>query len=167
MHAHRKAESFPASIFICCDCQRQEHRPDDTPPAGWDVIHGEDAPPVIRCPDCAEMVERQHFALHEATKPSVMGVDVSSKPDMAAACFFQGTGHSFTLTLAKTPTPFLTCLERQRDGSFRILMNPDEVACALNPLRFRLTAPEARAVAAELVRFADLADQPGTLGSGQ
>lgn len=160
MHAHRKAERFSASIFICCDCQRQEHRPDDTPPAGWDVIHGEDAPPVIRCPDCAEMVEQQHFALHEATKPSIVGVDVSSKPDMTACYLAVGEGSTFTLLLAK-PRPFHTYLQRQHDGSYRIAMLPQ----SLNPFRFMLDPADARALAAELIQFADLADHPGTLGS--
>lgn len=128
-------------IFTCGDCARTEHRHDDVPPPGWDVVV---APlpgygGVIRCPDCAEMVEQQHFARHAATAPLHGGIDVSSVPDLAGRCLLARDGAAFRIVLVDAG------LER-------------------TPIGIEMTPAGAIGLARDLIRHVELALNPGTLG---
>jgi hypothetical protein len=51
--------SQPA-IFICADCDVEEHALDGQLPAGWDKIEHRGCA-VVRCTDCNEAIEREHM----------------------------------------------------------------------------------------------------------
>lgn len=125
--------------FICSDCQAEGHSPTRATPFGWDFVEGEnDQPATIRCPDCAEMVEQQHFARHAATAPIHIGLDTSSAPDLGSICL----------------------LARTDDGYRVVILDHDMERTVLG---LQLPPAAARTLGEELIHLADLADMPGTL----
>jgi hypothetical protein len=149
--------------FICFDCAREEHRPTDDLPEGWDKMWlGDRDKPFVRCPDCAETVEQEHYARHAATEPA---------HDVAVA---NANGHPLWVgvdwakdSAFKIPAPpsFSAFLERQADGRYLIALTPEAVLMRWLPLGFFLEPGQARTLAAELTSLADMADAPGTLGA--
>ena len=98
----------------------------------------------LRCSDCLEAIEQRHFDA------------VAAGPDRVrptAEDFIQpGAASAFQLVL-----------ERQGDGTYQIAMHPEAVLMRWLPHCFYLDPAIARATAAELTRYADLAENPGTL----
>ena len=141
MNAPSPRQSFaPPHLFICNDCGREEHRPDTALPEGWDLLTM-GGTPCVRCPDCNERIEQDHIA-QQASPP------VPSAPP---------------------PAPARGCsifLERQAAGHFAIALSPSGATILRLPLRFLLTAEQARATASDLLAYAALADAPGTLHAG-
>lgn len=139
-----RADSITALTYIniCCDCLKTEHRRDAKIPEGWDVVmmdcSGRES---IRCPDCLEAIEQKHF---------------ESAPDRV-----RPTAEDFIHT-GKTPA-FQIFLERQNDSSYHIAMHPEAVLMRWLPHCFYLDPASARATAAELNRYADLAENKGKL----
>ncbi|AUW59416.1 hypothetical protein C1T17_16310 [Sphingobium sp. SCG-1] len=132
-------------IFICGDCERQENRPLNIMPAGWDALELDcSGTPFLRCPDCMEAIEQRHFAA------------IASGPDRV-----RPTAEDF-ISPPKS-SAFQLFLERQNDGSYQIAMHPEAVLMRWLPHCFYLDPASARATAAELIRYADLAEHPGTL----
>lgn len=144
--------------FICADCGLEEVRPTPALPKGWDLIppRKRGGNPTIRCPDCAEMVEQAHFARHRATAPAHAGE--SGNRDRVTWSQVQ--------ILPDHPS-FMTSLEKQADGRYLVALTPEGVLMRWMPLGFFLEPGQARTLAAELVKLADLADAPGTLGGGK
>lgn len=143
MNAPSPRQSFaPPHLFICNDCSREEHRPDTTLPDGWDLFDMDcTGAPFVRCPDCNERIEQDHFAQTAAAPvPSALS------PAPARA--------------------FSSYLERQATGHFAIALSPAGAPILRLPLRFLLTAEQARATASDLLAYAALADAPGTLPAG-
>lgn len=124
--------------FICTDCAAEGHSPTRATPFGWDFVEGDaDHPATVRCPDCAEMVEQQHFARHAATAPVHVGIDTARAPDRAALCL-----------LART------------DTGYRVVLIDHGID--RTPLGLELPPATARAIGSELIQLADLAERPGT-----
>ncbi len=140
MNAPSPRQSFaPPNLFICNDCGREEHRPDTALPEGWDLMTmGSTSAAFVRCPDCNERIEQDYIA-QQAAPPTP-----SAAPARACSIF----------------------LERQAAGHFAIALSPSGATILRLPLRFLLTAEQARATASDLLAYAALADAPGTLPAG-
>jgi hypothetical protein len=165
--ARKAPDPLPAFTFICFDCAREEQRPTDALPEGWDKMWlGDRDKPFVRCPDCAETVEQEHFARHAATEPAHEGTVDLALPNGKPLWVGLDLAKDYTL---KTPAPasFSAFLERQADGRYLVTLTPDAVLMRWLPLGFFLEPGQARALAAELTHLADLADAPGTLGHGK
>jgi hypothetical protein len=153
--------------FICFDCGREEYRPTDALPEGWDKMRlGDRDKPFVRCPDCAETVEQEHFARHAATEPAHEGA--TAIPLTNGKPLWVGVDWAKDIAF-KIPVPpsFSAFLERQADGRYLIALTPEAVLMRWLPLGFFLEPGQARTLAAELTGLADLADAPGTLGAGE
>lgn len=125
----------PANVvtFVCCDCAREENSPRRTIPPGWDKV----APDAVRCPDCNTLIEAMHSQRARERRPT-------------------------------TPFPhpnsgFHVNLERQNDGEYLIAIAPAHILMRWLPLGFFATPDEARALAADLRRYAALAENRGEL----
>jgi hypothetical protein len=165
--ARKAPDPLPVFNFICFDCPRVELRTTDDLPEGWDQMWlGDRDRPFVRCPDCAETVEQKHFARHAATAPVHEGtVDLAplnGKPLWAAADFAKDC--TFKVPV---PASFSAFLERQADGRYLVSLTPEAVLMRWLPLGFFLEPAQARTLAGELTRLADLADAPGTMGGGK
>ncbi|MES1985034.1 MAG: hypothetical protein V4461_08765 [Pseudomonadota bacterium] len=139
-----RADSITAITFsfICCDCGKTEQRPSIKVPEGWDVIEMDcSGQEFLRCPDCLEAIEQKHF---------------ESAPDRV-----RPTAEDF-IQPGKT-SAFQIFLERQNDGSYQIAMHPAAALMRWLPLGFFLDPASARATAAELTRYAELAENKGKL----
>lgn len=135
------APKRPTFSFTCGDCDRTEHSADEFPPMGWDVIEpatifGQAG--MIRCPDCAEMVEQQHFARHTETAPDHAPAHRASQQSARPGCM---------LALA--------------DGGYRIIVS--DAGVNRTPIGMILTPMEAMALAHELARFVEMAIDPGRM----
>jgi hypothetical protein len=164
--ARKAPDPLPAFTFICFDCAREEHRPTDALPEGWDKMWlGDRNKPFVRCPDCAETVEQEHFARHAATAPVHVSLDLSSHPDRQIWSMTDVAGKVHIV--AEQRNAFTAFLEKQMDGRYLVALTPEAALMRWLPLGFFLEPGQARALAAELTRLADLADAPGTLGHGK
>ena len=64
---------------------------------------------------------------------------------------------------ARRARSFTLFLEKQASGEFQIAMVPEDVLMRWLPLGFYLTPEQARALAAQLLAHADLAENPGAV----
>lgn len=139
--------------FICGDCGRTEHRPTAHLPEGWDrfPLYGDNRD-LVRCPDCNEAIEQTKFAelqhrlcdYHERGGMTSIGI------------------HPLKPAQPPGPRPFAIYLERN-EGQYLVAMTPEAALMRLSPLGFFLSAEGARTTAWELLKYADLAEAPGTL----
>ncbi|MDD3800095.1 MAG: hypothetical protein PHE36_13060 [Novosphingobium sp.] len=63
--------------------------------------------------------------------------------------------------------PFMLFLEKQDSGQFQIAMAPENVLMRYLPLGFYLTPAQARALAAQLITYAAMAENPGSVPDGK
>lgn len=62
---------------------------------------------------------------------------------------------------------FAVFLEKQSTGEFQIAMTPEDVLMRWLPLGFYLTPAQARALSADLISYAALAENPGSVPHGK
>lgn len=129
------AETRTTFTFVCCDCRREENATSRALPPGWDKV----TPRAIRCPDCKDMIERAYIAQSARAEP----------PRTAAATASQSGFH--------------INLERQDSGEYLVAIAPAQILMRWLPLGFFATPDEARALAADLRRYAALAENRGAL----
>ena len=161
-------QSATVFTFICADCGRTEHRPNNMAPEGWDIVP-EDCSGLIggfiRCPDCNEAIEQAKFAelqgrvcdYHELGTQLRAGIDLSQNDDMCVIGI-----HPPKPGLSSGTRPFAIYLERH-EAKYLVAMTPEAALMRLSPLGFFISAEGARTTAWELLKYADLAEAPGTL----
>ena len=149
----KEAGSAAIFAFVCTDCDRTELRPIEAIPKGWDLSPRDcSGVACLRCPDCNEAIQQTKFTemrnrlcdALEAIGASTIGIH-PPEPRKPAS-----------------PNPFAIWLERN-EGKYLVALTPETALMRLSPLGFFLSPEGARATAWELLKYADLAEAPGTL----
>ncbi|HZV57719.1 MAG TPA: hypothetical protein VFF89_08595 [Sphingobium sp.] len=145
--------------FVCCDCARQENRPTADLPEDWTIVEhkGFEGFPVTRCPDCATFAPSFDSAGIAAETPDDL-------PDMFAMhpAFLFPEGHSELTTDDHWVTVFLM---RTAEAGYKLCLQFDRRAYAADLNAFLLSADDAERVGKLLLKQAELARSPGTLGA--
>jgi hypothetical protein len=155
--AAKSDHSVTLFIFICDNCGRHHNATTTAIPDGWDKVETPGiAETIIHCPDCLERVEQ--------TKISELRTKLESSTFSGLTDSAWATKAAFANTLVKPlHNAFTVVLEKRDGGDYRIAMLPEAAMMRWLPLGFFLTPSEARATAKQLVKYAELAEAPGTL----
>lgn len=127
----------PQYVFICTSCGRSYNSLYCNVPDGWVAnLTPDGLGHDLHCPDCN-----------------------------LSACIAASDLQSPDKSEPQPTDPFDLYLEKQDNGRFQIAMTPQAVLMRWYPLGFYLSPTQARAQAAELIRLAALAENPGSVPS--
>lgn len=151
-------QTLPTYAFICCDCMREERRRSQLIPEGWDMVEADcTGEPFVRCSDCLEAIERNHIDAHpsNAQSAAIDAFIASLKPPRPTPALV-----TKDTVPARLPHLFL---EKQPDGSFQIVMTPEGLMMRMYPLMLYFDADQAEQTAHELLTYAWLLRNPGSV----